>query len=210
MNRKVLVTGGTGNSGPAVVKAFLDLGYDVIVTHRKDEGLQKLRQLAKTERLTAYHVELTEPNSVNHFVSRLKVNFGQLDAIVHLAGSFEMGELGGVFHRMMLANYVSGLSVSQFAPHVIVAGGTVVFVSSKHAELNVAATPANLQAYAGSKRALEGLTDALREELAAMQGKVVVLRAPTLDTLANKDLQCEKLALSEFAGQIVALCHFQD
>lgn len=186
-NRHIVVTGGTGGLGRAVVGRLLDAGAALHLpvepgvefdnfTHAGHDGLS-----AKTG------VDLTDAAAVEDFYAALP----ELWASVHLAGGFAMAPLADTdpdtFQHMMDINLRTCFLCCRAAVariEVGAAGGRIV---------NVAARPgleprggAGMAAYAASKAGVAALSEALGEELAA-QGIWVNAVAPSIiDTPANR------------------------
>src|SRR5438309_1097903 len=77
--RRVVITGGTGALGSAVVKAFADAGAVCEVTTRKEE--------ASSRENVRYHVvDVGDESAVSHFYGSL----ANVWASVHLVGGFAM------------------------------------------------------------------------------------------------------------------------
>src|SRR5262245_58977195 len=85
--RTALITGGSGGIGKACGRKLADLGYDVILTARREEPLR-----AAAEEMGARYVvaDATVPEKFEPAVQAA----GQLDLVVHAAGI-----LGGTYAR---------------------------------------------------------------------------------------------------------------
>lgn len=189
--RHVVVTGGTGALGTAVVKALLEAGATCHVpAHRRDAGASGAQ--VPDERLRPVPgVDLTNEEAVTAFYAQLP----DLWASLHLAGGFRMAPIEETrledFLQMVEINAVTCFlccreavrRLRQGSPE----GGRIV---------NVAARPAlvptgGLAAYSASKAAVVSLTQSLAEEVRA-EGILVNAVAPSvIDSPANRQAMPE-------------------
>ena len=184
--RHVVVTGGTGALGAAVVELLVNSGAVChIPAHRPPDA--KEFPLVGHERVHVVPgVNLTDEAAVTSFYSALP----RLWASVHSVGGFAMSPAGETplaeFRKMIDTNAVTCFLCCREAIKRIRAtgmdGGRIV---------NVAARPAlvptgGLAAYAASKAAVAGLTLSLSEELAADRIWVNAVVPSTMDTPANR------------------------
>jgi NAD(P)-dependent dehydrogenase (short-subunit alcohol dehydrogenase family) len=88
--RVVLVAGGTGGLGRAVSLAFLEAGAWLVVTYRKREELDSLRNLAagNGSQLEGYDVDVTNEAAVSQLVEGIAARRGRLDAMVNTVGGY--------------------------------------------------------------------------------------------------------------------------
>lgn len=82
MARNILVTGGAGYIGSHAVKALCDLGYEVTVL----DNLSKGHPHAVDKRVSFVHMDLADSEELNHVMGER-----QFDAVMHFAGSIEVG-----------------------------------------------------------------------------------------------------------------------
>lgn len=180
--RNIVVTGGTGALGSAVVARLCAAGATCHVPSRRPaqtEGAERVRVVAG--------VDLTDEAAVNRFYDGVP----GLWASIHLAGGFAMSPVGKAtaadFRTMMEMNALTAFLCSTAAARAMVAGaagGRIV---------NVAARPAleprkgaRMSAYAASKAAVAALTQALAEELKGAGILVNAIAPSTIDTPANR------------------------
>ena len=191
--RTVVVTGGTGALGRAVVARLLAEGARPVVTWRSE---RERRDFPSGDRVRLEKLDLADEPAVNAFYRGL----GGLWGSVHLAGGFAMATVENTtaadFLGMFATNTLScflccreavramraGAGASGAAGNGKGAGGRIV---------NVAARPAlvpagGMIAYGTSKAAVASLTQSLAEEVRA-DGIWVNAVAPSLmDTPANR------------------------
>jgi NAD(P)-dependent dehydrogenase (short-subunit alcohol dehydrogenase family) len=189
--RLVVVTGGTGALGTAVVERLLSEGAAVAVPevggHEPegwlDEGAGRV--------FVRTGIDLSDADATSGFYDAAAEWGGPLWASVHVAGGFAMGAIdeadAGTLSRMLTMNTLTcGLCCREAVRHMKAsgAGGRIV---------NVAARPAldpeqgkGMTAYAASKAAVAALTVALGAEVAD-DGILVNAVAPSIiDTPANR------------------------
>jgi len=186
-DRHVVVTGGTGALGGAVVAALVEAGAvcHVPYLHAAEAERFALRDHARVELLAG--IDLTDESAV----ARLYDCAPSLWASIHLAGGFAMAAVAKTTKAELMQqidlNLVTAFLSCRAAVNAITrtgAGGRIV---------NVAARPAlewrsgaGMAAYAASKAAVAALTVALAEEV-AKAGILVNAVAPSiLDTPANR------------------------
>jgi NAD(P)-dependent dehydrogenase (short-subunit alcohol dehydrogenase family) len=186
-DRHVVVTGGTGALGTAVVQALIDAGAvcHVPYVHAGEAQRFPLRQHDKVTLLAVS--DLADETTV----ARLYDGVPKLWASIHLAGGFAMSPVAKTDKAALMQqvdmNFVTCFLCCRAAVNAIARagdGGRIV---------NVAARPAlewrsgaGMAAYTASKAAVAALTVALAEEV-AKDGVLVNAVAPSiLDTATNR------------------------
>ncbi len=185
-DRHVVVTGGTGSLGAAVVKLLVESGATVHIPAHRTADPSRF-PLAKHERVKLIApVDLTSEEAVQSFYQALP----GLWASIHTAGGFAAKPIVETsladFRGMFDTNTITAFLCSREAVRKIRAssksGGRIVNVASKVA---LVATP-GLTAYAVSKAAVASLTVSLAEELAAERIWVNAVVPSTMDTPPNR------------------------
>jgi NAD(P)-dependent dehydrogenase (short-subunit alcohol dehydrogenase family) len=184
-DRHVVVTGGTGALGAAVVRALVDAGAhchvpaieDAVPAGRFPEG-----RVSVTTK-----VDLSDEASIEAFYARLP----PLHAVVNIAGGFAWAPIADspakVFQQQLSMNLVSCvLSCRQAVANFRKTGrgGHIVNISARPA-LNPR-QGANMTAYTASKAAVAAFTVALAEELKGENISVIALCPSTIDTPTNR------------------------
>jgi NAD(P)-dependent dehydrogenase (short-subunit alcohol dehydrogenase family) len=189
--RVVFVAGGTGGLGRAVSLAFLAEGARVIVTYRKREELDALKNLAagNSPNLDGREVDVTDEAEVCKLVDEIVARHGRLDAMVNTVGGYaggvELWKLDTkVFDQMLALNLRAGYSLSRAAVKVMLkqGSGAIVNVAAK-AALDHAA---GASAYAASKAAAVAMIDSLAEDLKGTGIRVNSVLPSIIDTEANR------------------------
>jgi NAD(P)-dependent dehydrogenase (short-subunit alcohol dehydrogenase family) len=189
--KSVLVTGGTGALGSAVVQAFLMEGASVTVTYRAESPLDALRERVGDlrTRLDAVRADVTDEYEVHEAVSMTVARHGGIDALVNVVG----GYFGGVpverlstddWNRMHDLNLRSAFYLSRAVVPCMRArkSGRIVNVGSRAGLRGVA----TLSAYSVAKGGVVLLTEALAEELKDDGITVNCILPSVMDTPANR------------------------
>lgn len=189
--RVVLVAGGTGGLGRAVSLEFLKENTRVVVTYRKQEEFDALKNQAagNGSRLEGFAVDVTNEAEVSKLIEGVAARHGRLDAIVNTVGGYAGGvklwELDTkVFDQMLALNLRSGYALSRAAVRVMLKQG-------RGAIVNVAAKAAidhgaGAAAYAASKAAAVAMMDSLAEDLKGTGIRVNSVLPSIIDTEANR------------------------
>lgn len=180
--RDVVVTGGTGALGAAVVERFLDEGARCHVTWLVEKEIERF---ALAGRCVLHRVDCGNEREVADFYAGLP----GLDASVHLVGGFAMAPVVDTSHadfvRMFELNAVTAFLCSREAVRRMRAdgkGGRIVNVAARPA----AVPTGGMIAYATAKSAVAALTRALAEETRDDGVLVNAILPSTIDTPANR------------------------
>jgi NAD(P)-dependent dehydrogenase (short-subunit alcohol dehydrogenase family) len=186
-DRHVLVTGGTGALGTAVVAALIEAGATCHVPWLHEVEAQHFGYKDHKQIRLVGPIDLTDEEAVGRLFSGIP----ELWASIHTAGGFAMAPVAKS-HKADLMQQIDTNLVSCFlccaaAVNAIGRsghGGRIVNVAARHAlEWRGGA---GLVAYTASKAAVAALTVALSEEV-AKEGILVNAVAPSImDTPANR------------------------
>jgi NAD(P)-dependent dehydrogenase (short-subunit alcohol dehydrogenase family) len=185
-DRHVVVTGGTGALGTAVVGALIEAGATCHVPYRSEDEAQRFPHRGHKSVTLVALGDLSDEAAVNAFYGGI----ARLWASIHIAGGFAFAPIeksdkallmGQIESNLVSAYLCSRAAVSAFRQ---AGGGRIV---------NVAARPAleprggaGMTAYTATKAGLAGFTQALAEEV-AKDGIWVNAVAPSImDTPANR------------------------
>ena len=87
-NDKVaLITGASSGIGKQTAMAFIEAGYKVVVTARREELLQELAKGANPDSVLVCQADLTDEASVDNVFEQIKSKFGRLDVVFNNAGN---------------------------------------------------------------------------------------------------------------------------
>jgi NAD(P)-dependent dehydrogenase (short-subunit alcohol dehydrogenase family) len=183
--RAVVITGGTGGLGSAVVAALLAAGATCHVPYLVEAEAAAFAHRDSKEVTLYPNVNLTDENAVARFYQQVP----DLWASIHLAGGFAAGGIRTAGKSVLAAQ----LDVNVATCYLCCRAAVLAIAAEGGRIVNVAARPAlewrtgaNMVAYAASKAAVAALTVALAEEV-AKDGILVNAVAPSiLDTPANR------------------------
>jgi NAD(P)-dependent dehydrogenase (short-subunit alcohol dehydrogenase family) len=184
--REVVVTGGTGALGSALVDALTTAGAICHIPYRSDGTVADLKDRSEVKLYP--DLDLTDEAAVERLFDGVK----NLWASIHVAGGFDARKIGETskrdFARQVDINLTTCFLCCRGAVKAITRsgkGGRIV---------NVAARPglewrggAGMVAYAASKAAVAALTVALAEEVAASDILVNAVAPSIMDTPANRE-----------------------
>lgn len=181
---KIVISGGTGGLGAAVVEAFLARGADVYLPHH-EEALPAHLAWRADPRVHPSRLSLTDEAAVTAFYAGLP----ELWASIHLVGGFAMAPITETsladFEHQFQMNTVTAFLGCREAVRAIKKtgkGGRIV---------NVAARPAvqpvgGMIAYSASKAAVASITQSLAAEVVQDRILVNAVLPSTIDTPANR------------------------
>ena len=183
----VIVTGGTGALGRAVVADLVARGHRVAVPYRDAHGWEALRA-AIGEGVFGLPADMGDLEAARAFAKSAAEKLGGIDGLAALAG----GYLGSTtleaspeaeWDQMMRSNLTSAYAACRASlPYLLVGGGSVVTVASRTAELG----GAGAAAYSVSKMAVVALTRALAHENRGRGVRFNAISPGTIDTEANR------------------------
>jgi NAD(P)-dependent dehydrogenase (short-subunit alcohol dehydrogenase family) len=186
-DRQVVVTGGTGALGIAVVGALLQAGAVCHIPYRsEDEAKRFPHREQKGVSLVALR-DLADEAAVDGFYG----GFSNLWASIHIAGGFAFAPIEKTDRALLMGQIETNLVSAYLCCRAAVAafrkagsGGRIVNVAARHAlEPRMGAS---LTAYTAAKAGVAALSAALGEEV-AKDGILVNAVAPSImDTPANR------------------------
>lgn len=186
-NRHVVVTGGTGALGTAVVGALLAAGAVCHIPYRNKEEAERFPHKDHPRALLGALNNLADEAAVTGFYGGLE----RLWASIHIAGGFAYAPLAHSDKALLMTQLESNLVSACLCSGAAVAafrrtgsGGRIVNIVARQAL--EARLGANLTAYTAAKAGLAAFTIALAEEV-ARDGILVNAIAPSImDTPANR------------------------
>ena len=193
MNKNVLITGCSTGLGRSTALMLAASGWRVFAGVRKTADAKSLQAEAEGE-LVPLQFDVAKPDSLAQAIETLrKATGGELHGLINNAGVY----LGGPLELMkpeeieltFAVNVTGLLAVTRSClPMLRAAEGRIVNVSSIS---GLIAMP-GVSVYAGSKHAVEAITDALRIELHPFGVKVVAvepggIKTPIWDKGAKRD-----------------------
>ena len=186
-DRHVVITGGTGALGTAVVGALIEAGAVCHVPYVNSAEAERFAWRNHSKVNLMADIELTHEAAV----ARLYDGVPQLWASIQIAGGFAMAPVAKTTKSDLMQqidmNFVTAFLCCRASVNAMLrtgAGGRIVNVASRPAlEWR---TGAGMVAYTASKAAVAAMTAALAEEV-VKEGILVNAIAPsTMDTPANR------------------------
>ena len=187
--KAVLITGAAGALGRGVVRAMLEAGHAVssVDRVRADPGPIAAEIDGAAERLQTLEGDALSPESMENAVRRAEDEFGRIDALLHLAGTYAYAPLSDMdvdlWHRLLDANVTSAYVAARAClPALRGSHGSMVFVGAQAAT----AAPANQSGYNAGKAALMTFARSLSQELRPDGIRVNCIVPDIIDTPANR------------------------
>ena len=168
--RNVLVTGGAGRIGSAIVAACAELGDRVVATDYSGDGLAAMTAAlgASAGSVTTIAADITEEAEVERIVATALDSLGQIDILVNCAGIFPNSPVVA----MATAEWDRVYAVNVRAPFMLsrAVGRQMLDKQIKGSIVNISSGAGSSARtggahYCGSKAALEMLTEVLAIEL---------------------------------------------
>ena len=181
MSKTILITGASSGIGKATAKLFHDKGWNVIATMRKP-GAEE--ELTKLDNVLVTRLDVQDEASIGSAVADGIGKFGNIDVLLNNAGYGAYGILEATptdkIRRQFDVNVIGLLATTRavlphFREHK---SGVIVNISSIGGKMTF---PLGTL-YHGSKFAVEGLSEALHFELAAIGVKVKIVEPGMIKT----------------------------
>jgi NAD(P)-dependent dehydrogenase (short-subunit alcohol dehydrogenase family) len=197
-----LITGCSTGLGRALAEAVIGAGHNAVVTAR---DVAKVADLADTapQRVLPVALDVTKPDQVTAAVQRADERFGGIDVLVNNAGygyraAVEEGDDAEV--RTLLETHFFGTvaMIKAVLPDMRARrSGAIVNISS----IGATVTPVGSGYYSAAKAAIEGMSGALRGELAPLGISVTVVEPGAFRTdFAGRSLVQSATVIDDYAG----------
>ena len=189
--KTVLITGGTGGIGKALVEAFASEGYSVAFTF--NSSFDKAMELQQQTGALAVKMDLSNESEINSAALLIKEKLGEISVLINNAGvsSFSLfGDLTYEVWRKTFSVNVDGafLLTKAVLPDMISRKwGRIINISSIWGQVGASCEVH----YSSSKAALIGLTKALAKELGPSGITVNAIAPGLIDTEMNSSLSKE-------------------
>jgi NAD(P)-dependent dehydrogenase (short-subunit alcohol dehydrogenase family) len=203
IQKTAIVTGGSQGIGAALVKAFLDRGYNVVANSR---NITKSNPFPPSPNLALVDGDIGDPNTAAKVVNTAVSRFGRTDVLINNAGIFipkpfteYTTEDFNALVSTILAGflYVSQLSVKQMLHQK---SGSIVNLSTTLVDHAIAGAAAAVQIMV--KGGLNAVTRALAIEYAKDGIRVNTVAAGVINTPMHKPETHDSLKGSNPLGRI--------
>jgi NAD(P)-dependent dehydrogenase (short-subunit alcohol dehydrogenase family) len=197
-----LITGCSTGLGHALAEAVIGAGHNAVVTARDAAKVAALADTAP-DRALPVALDVTKPDQISAAVQQAEERFGGVDVLVNNAGygyraAVEEGEDAEV--RMLFETHFFGAvaMIKAILPGMRERrSGAIVNISSIGAQV----MPVGSGYYSAAKAALEGMSGALRGEVAPLGISVTVVEPGAFRTdFAGRSLVQSATAIADYAG----------
>jgi NAD(P)-dependent dehydrogenase (short-subunit alcohol dehydrogenase family) len=187
--KTVIVTGASQGIGAAVVKAFLERGYNVVGTSR---SATKSAELKVSDKLALVDGDIGQAATAQKVVDVAIQKFGSIDAVVNNAGIFVAKPFVDYsvddFRTLVSTNLEGYVYITQLAVKQMLAqksGGSVVGITTSLVKNPIAGVTASVQMI--TKGGLEAITVSLASEYAKEHIRFNAVAPGIVDTPLHKD-----------------------
>jgi NAD(P)-dependent dehydrogenase (short-subunit alcohol dehydrogenase family) len=201
------VTGASAGLGRAVVKAVLARGDHVVAVARRLDRLEGL-SAEYGSRVLPIRLDVNDRAEVHAAVQRSIEEFGQVDVLVNNAGSLVAGSLEEVDEAAFREQFETNVFAVHALTRAVLPGmrsrqsGTIVMISSEAGVVG----QGGFAAYSSSKFAVEGMSEALREEVADFGIAVIIVEPGSMRTgFGSESLQDPADAAAAILSAVAAV-----
>lgn len=183
MKKSIIISGGSQGIGKALVKKFLENGFQVFTCARNAEKLESLKNEFNHPLLHTFVADLSHKKQVSNFAQWILNQETKIDVLINNAGYFLPGQIqneeDGVLESQIEANLYSAYHLTKaILPSMQKSNTGHIFTICSTASITAYTAGGS---YCISKFALLGFTKVLREELKTQGIKVTaVLPGATL------------------------------
>jgi NAD(P)-dependent dehydrogenase (short-subunit alcohol dehydrogenase family) len=195
MSKTVLITGASSGIGKAAAIKFAGQGWNVVATMRSPE---KEEELTRLENVLVTKLDVQQPDTIAAAMEAGISRFGHLDAVINNAGYGQ----NGIFEAMTQDDIQQQFDINVFGVMRVIRAilphfrqrreGMILNISSGAGRFTLPL----LSMYAASKFALEGFSEGLSHELAALNIIVKIIEPGGTNTNFNQ------VAQEQFASNI--------
>lgn len=197
-----LITGCSTGLGKSLAHAVLKAGFNAVVTARNVHTVQDLVSAYPNTAL-AVTLDVTDPAQVESAVKLAEGRFGSVEVLVNNAG---YGYRGAVEEGD--AKEVAALFATNFFGTVSMIKAVLPGMRARHSGtiLNISSIAGRLAApgsgyYSATKFAIEGMSDALRKEVAPLGIRVTIVEPGAFRTdFAGRSLHQAKADIADYAS----------
>ena len=183
MKKSIIISGGSQGIGKALVKKFLENGFQVFTCARNAKKLESLKNEFNHPLLHTFVADLSDKKQVSNFAQWILNQETKIDVLINNAGYFLPGQIqneeDGVLESQIEANLYSAYHLTKaILPSMQKSNSGHIFTICSTASITAYTAGGS---YCISKFALLGFTKVLREELKTHGIKVTaVLPGATL------------------------------
>ncbi len=203
MSKVWLVTGANSGLGRAITEDAVAAGDVVIAAARRPDTLDDLAA-AHPDQVEAVALDVTEHQAIERVVADVAARHGRIDVLVNNAGR---GHVGAV-EETTDAELRSVFDVNVFGPAALTRAvlpymrarrsGAIVQISSQGGQVAFS----GFSAYCSTKFALEGLSEALAQEVEPLGIKVLIVEPGQFRTSLFGNGTASDTELPDYAGTV--------
>lgn len=167
-NKVIWITGASSGIGEALVYAFDKRGAKIIVSARRENELERVKNNCKNfNSIIVQPLDLENHNSIENIAQSVKIKVGEIDILINNGGISQRSLVKDtsleVDKKIMNINYFGTIALTKAVlPNMLKnKSGHIVVISSVTGKIGVPLR----SAYAASKHALHGFFDTLRAEI---------------------------------------------
>ena len=187
--KTVIVTGASQGIGAAVVKAFLERGYNVVGTSR---NATKSAELKASDKLVLVDGDIGQAATAKKVVDAAVQKFGSVDAVVNNAGIFVAKPFTDYtaeeFRSLVSTNLEGFIFITQLAVKQMLSqgtGGSVTSITASLAANPIAGLPASIPMI--TKGGLDAITVSLASEYAKSNIRFNAVAPGVVETPLHKN-----------------------
>jgi NADP-dependent 3-hydroxy acid dehydrogenase YdfG len=185
-SKVAVVTGASSGIGEATAEALAAEGAAVVVAARREERLSDLVERIKGGggKALAVECDVTDEGQAHDLIRQAKEEFGRVDILVNNAGVMQLSKvekgLSDEWRTMFEVNVLGLLYATDAAIEVMKEQGSghLINISS----LASRGTRPGLGVYSGTKMAVNGISEALRQELLEYNIRVTMVEPGVVKT----------------------------
>ncbi|SEN54498.1 oxidoreductase [Actinacidiphila rubida] len=205
MNKVWLVTGANSGFGRAITEAAVAAGDIVVAAARRAGTLDDL-VAAHPDQVEALRLDVTDAARIDEAVSDVVARHGRIDVLVNNAGRSHVGAFEETTDEELRALF----DVHVFGPAALVRAvlphmrerrsGAIVQMSSMGGRMSFA----GFSAYSGTKFALEGMTEALADEVGPLGIRTLIVEPGAFRTSLMDNVTTSPGELPDYADTVGA------
>jgi len=176
MTQTILITGASAGFGRAFAQEALRRGHNVVATARSAERVADLAAQAP-ERVLALALDVDRPETFSAAIDAIRARFGRIDVLINNAGYGLVGALEETsaeeWQALFRTNLFGAVEMTRAVLPLMRAqgAGAIVNISSMGGQLSWA----GFSTYSAAKFALEGMSEALADEVKAFGIRVMIV-----------------------------------
>jgi len=180
MKELIVITGASSGIGEATAKRFSKIGHPLLLIARRVEKLEALN-LPNT---ICAKVDVTDFDAVKIAIKNAEEKYGEIGCLVNNAGAMLLGSIDKQdiqeWQKMFDLNVMAVLNAMQVVLPNMKENrtGTIINISSIAGKKTF---PAHA-AYCGTKFAIHGISENIREEVAAFNVRVITIAPGAVET----------------------------